>query len=95
MSFFEKLYEGAYAPIQDETPDTAEFKEQWEIMSNAEDELRKTLTKEQLELFEKHQQAQVEIESMLHVQAFKQGFCVGVEFQKEFRKNDYLQEKSK
>ena len=57
----------------------------------------KTFTdkEKQLELFEKHQQAQVEIESMLHVHAFKQGFCVGVEFQKEFRKNDYLQEKSK
>lgn len=95
MSFFQKLYDGEYAPTNEETPDTAEFKEQWEIMSKAEDELRKTLTKEQLELFEKHQQAQVEIESMLHVQAFKQGFCVGVEFQKEFRKSDYLPEKSK
>lgn len=95
MSFFQKLYDGEYAPTNEETPDTAEFKEQWEIMSKADDELRKTLTKEQLELFEKHQQAQVEIESMLHVHAFKQGFCVGVEFQKEFKKSDYLPEKSK
>lgn len=95
MSFFQKLYDGEYAPSNEETPDTAEFKEQWVIMSNAEDELRKTFSQEQLELFEKHQRAQVEIESMLHVHAFKQGFCVGVEFQKEFRKSDYLPEKSK
>lgn len=95
MSFFQKLYDGEYAPTNEETPNTAEYKEQWDIMSNAEVELRKTLTQEQLELFEKHQQAQVEIESMLHVHAFKQGFCVGVEFQKEFKKSDYLPEKSK
>lgn len=95
MSFFQKLYDGEYAPSNEETPDTDEYKEQWEIMSNAEDKLRKSFTKVQLELFEKHQRAQVEIESMLHVHAFKQGFCVGVEFQKEFRKSDYLPEKSK
>lgn len=92
MSFFQKLYEGKYAPIHEETPDTAEFKEQWDIMSVAEEELRKTLTQEQTKLFETHQQAQIEIENMLHVQTFEQGFYVGVEFQKDFKETDHLPE---
>lgn len=92
MNFFQKLYEGKYAPIHEKTPDTAEFKEQWEIMGNAEDELRKTLTQEQLKLFEAHQQAQIEIENILHVQTFEQGFYVGAEFQRDFKGMDHLQE---
>lgn len=93
MSFFEKLYEGAYAPIQDETPDTAEFKEQWEIMSKAEDELRKMLNEEQIKLFETHQKAQIEIENMLHVQTFEKGFCIGAEFLKDLKRIGHLPEK--
>lgn len=93
MSFFEKLYEGSYAPIQDETPDTAEFKEQWDIMSNAEEELRKTLTEEQVKLFETHQKAQIEIENMLHVQTFEKGFCIGAEFLKDLKRVGHLPKK--
>lgn len=92
MSFFQKLYDGEYAPTNESTPNTAEFKKQWRRMSEAEDGLRKMLTKEQLRLFETYRTAQVEIESMLHVQSFKQGFCVGIEFQKEFIGNDHLPE---
>lgn len=92
MSFFQKLYEGKYAPIQEETPDTVEFKKQRDIMNHAEEELRKTLTLEQTKLFETHQQAQVEIEDMLHVQTFEQGFYIGVEFQKDFKGTDHLPE---
>lgn len=93
MSFFEKLYDGKYAPVQDETPDTAEFKEQWDIMSKAEEELRKMLTEEQRILFETHQQAQIEIENMLHVQTFEKGFCIGAEFLKDLKRVGHLPEK--
>lgn len=90
MSFFQKLYEGMYAPIDEEKPDSDEFKEQWTILSDAEDELRKSFDEEQLKLFERHQKAQIEIESMLHVQIFEQGFRVGVEFQKDYGEEDHL-----
>ena len=80
MSFFQKLYEGMYAPIDEEKPDSDEFKEQWTILSDAEDELRKSFDEEQLKLFE----------SMLHVQIFEQGFRVGVEFQKDYGEEDHL-----
>lgn len=90
MSFFQKLYEGKYATIHEQTPDTAEFKKQWDIMSAADEELRKTLTQEQIKLFETHQQAQIEIENILHVQTFEQGFYIGVEFQKDFKETDHL-----
>ena len=93
MSFFEKLYEGKYAPIQEDTPDTTEFKEQWDIMSNAEEALRKTLTEEQMTLFETHQQAQIEIENMLHVQTFEKGFCIGAEFLKDLKRIGHLPDK--
>ena len=92
MNFFKKLYEGNYAPIQDETPDTAEFKEQWEIMSKAEEKLRNTFTEEQIKLFEEHQKAQLEIENMLHIQTFEKGFCIGAEFQRDFKGIDHLPE---
>lgn len=92
MSFFEKLYEGKYAPIEEETPNTDEFKKQWDIMSNAEVELRKTFTQEQTELFEVHRQAQLEIENMLHVQAFAQGFRIGAEFKQDLKDIDHLPE---
>jgi len=90
MSFFQKLYEGMYAPINEEMPDNDEFKEQWNIMSDAEDALRKSFNEEQLILFETHQKAQIEIENMLHVQRFEQGFRVGVEFQKDYGEEDHL-----
>ena len=92
MNFFKKLYEGKYAPIHEETPDTTEYREKWEIMGNAEEALRKTLTQEQLKLFETHQQAQIDIENILHVQTFEQGFYVGAEFQRDFKGIDHLPE---
>ena len=64
----------------------------WTAQRRTEEELRKTLTLEQTKLFETHQQAQVEIEDMLHVQTFEQGFYIGVEFQKDFKGTDHLPE---
>ena len=61
-------------------------------MGNAEEALRKTLTQEQLKLFETHQQAQIDIENILHVQTFEQGFYVGAEFQRDFKGIDHLPE---
>ena len=92
MSFFQKLYEGEYAPINKETPETAEYKEQWELMSHAEQELRQLLNEEQRKLFEAYQQAQLKIENMLHIQAFEQGFYIGAEFKKDYKGIDHLQD---
>ncbi len=92
MSFFQKLYEGGYAPINAVTPDTEEYKSNHRIMVEAGEKLRKTLTQEQTELFDLHQKAEIACEELLHVQTFQQGFCIGVEFQKEFKETDHLPE---
>ena len=90
MNFFKKLYEGNYAPVHERTPDTAEFRKVWEQRSIVEDTFRKTLTEEQKKMFDDYQQANIDVENILHVQTFEQGFYIGAEFQKDFKGSDHL-----
>ncbi len=92
MSFFQKLYEGEYAPMSEKMPDTAEFKACWECMSCAEEEFQKALTKEQLKLFAEYQKTQLEIERLLQVHVFEKGFYIGAEFQRDYKEIDHLLE---
>lgn len=94
MSFFQKLYEGEYAPMGEEMPKTAEFKACWQCMSDAEEALQKLLTKEQLKVFAKYQQAQLEVEKMLQVHTFEKGFYIGAEFQRDYKRIDHLPEQA-
>ena len=92
MRFFQKLYEGGYSQINAETPKTAEYKEQSDIVSKAERELRSALSPELLEVFDRYVTAQTECESMHYVQVFEQGFRTGVEFYQDFSRTDHLPE---
>lgn len=93
MRFFQKLYEGGYSQINAETPKTAEYQEQSNIVSETERKLRKTLSPELLEVFDRYVTAQTECESMNHIQVFEQGFRAGVEFYQDFSRTDHLLEK--
>ena len=88
MSFFQKLYEGKYAPIHEEVIHTEEYKELRKEMVEKEKAFRGTLSEEQMKLFERYQETQLECDYHHHLQSFRQGFEIGVEFHKEYRKDD-------
>lgn len=91
MSFFQKLYEGKYAPIHEQVLSTKECKENQKVLREREKELRSTLTEEQRKLFDAYKEANLECEYDQQLQTFRQGFEIGVEFYKDYR-TDHLPE---
>lgn len=83
MRFFERLYNGEIAPANEGTPDNEIFKEASHIENEAAETLVASFTDTQKELWKKIEDAQIEMEDQLHIQAFQQGFMIGVEMMQE------------
>lgn len=92
MGFFEKLYNGAICPAGEGTPTNEVFREAMNVTHETSKALDATFSETQKELWEKHEQAQIEIEDQLHIQCFRQGFLVGVEMMHEIYGKDCLQD---
>lgn len=93
MDFIEKLYNGEYRPMDEETPDNEEFHNAMSVIQETSEALCATFTDFQKELWEKHDAAQLIVEDQLHVQAFRQGFLIGMELVEDEEIRDRLLKK--
>lgn len=90
MDFIEKLYNGEYRPMDEETPDNKEFNDAMTTITETSEALCATFSDIQKELWEKHDAAQLVVEDQLHVQCFRQGFLIAMELMNDSAIRDRL-----
>lgn len=79
MSFIEKLYHGEYRPMDEETPDNAEFKQAMDIINETSLALCASFSEAQNELWKQHDASVLIVEEQLQQQSFRQGFLIAME----------------
>lgn len=88
MFIFEKLYKGELCPIENSVPHTYEYRQAAHTLSELSKKLEDALDAEQQKIYESYQNARADVDTMIQIGAFRQGFKLGVSLAKEFTKMD-------
>lgn len=83
MNVLQQLYDGKFAPCDKLVRKGSELDKIQNSLNNSEMKLYKTLSKSQKKLFERYKNFDIESISLMELDAFKEGFRLGVKLMLE------------
>lgn len=83
MSTIENLYYGNIYPFEHKTEPDSKEKELLKLLCRNEENLTKSMKKEQIEEFEKYKDNQVELSGLIERKAFAKGFILAIRLMSE------------